>query len=85
MAIAFFLMRAYVFKPSRESLRGQVGAFIAVNVLGILQTILISLCLAQWLLPSLGMVYGTEAFSHFIAVLVPLVTSYFGHKLLTFR
>ena len=48
-------------------------------------TLVISLLLARWLLPSLGIVTHAEALAHLVGVLVPVVTSYFGHKFLTFR
>jgi len=85
MMVAFFLMRDYVFKPSHGSVRGQAKAFIAVNLLAVLQTVFISLVLAQWLLPSLGVAKSAEALGHFFGVLVPVITSYIGHKYITFR
>lgn len=85
MTVGFFLMRDYVFKSSKGPLRRQVKSFIAVNVLGVLQTMIISVLMAQWLLPSLRIVNSAETLGHFVGVLVPVVTSYFGHKFLTFR
>lgn len=85
MLVAFTLMRGHVFKAHGGALASQVGKFVGVNLLAVLQTLAISLLLARWLLPSLGIVAQAEALAHLAGVLVPVVTSYFGHKFLTFR
>ncbi|MBP2194653.1 GtrA family protein [Pantoea cypripedii] len=85
MLVAFLLMRGHVFNASQGTLAPQVYKFVAVNILAVLQTLAISLLLARWLLPSFGIVDHAEAIGHLVGVLVPVVTSYFGHKLLTFR
>ncbi|ADU70299.1 GtrA family protein [Pantoea sp. At-9b] len=85
MLVAFLLMRGHVFNASQGPLAPQIYKFVAVNVLAVLQTLAISLLLARWLLPSVGIVDHAEAIGHLVGVLVPVVTSYFGHKLLTFR
>ena len=85
MLVAFLLMRGHVFDASAGPLAPQIVKFVGVNVLAVLQTLVISVLLARWLLPSLGVIDQAEALAHFVGVLVPVVTSYFGHKLLTFR
>ena len=50
-----------------------------------MQTLIVSVLLARWGLPAVGLVDNAEALAHLIGVLVPVVTSYFGHKFLTFR
>lgn len=85
MLVAFLLMRGHVFDAKSGPLAPQVAKFVGVNVVAVLQTLVISLLLARWLLPSLGIVEHAEALAHLVGVLVPVVTSYFGHKLLTFR
>lgn len=85
MLVAFLLMRGHVFNARQGPLAPQVTKFIGVNVLAVLQTLAISLLLARWVLPSVGILDHAEALGHLIGVLVPVVTSYFGHKYLTFR
>lgn len=85
MLVAFLLMRGHVFDAKGGPLAPQVAKFIGVNVVAVLQTLVISLVLARWLLPSLGIIEYAEALAHLVGVLVPVVTSYFGHKFLTFR
>lgn len=85
MLVAFLLMRGHVFDARSGPLAPQVAKFIGVNVVAVLQTLAISLVLARGLLPSFGIVEHAEALAHLVGVLMPVVTSYFGHKFLTFR
>ena len=85
MLVAFMLMRGHVFAAKGKALVPQVGKFIGINILAVLQTLLISVLLARWWLPAMGIIEHAEALGHLVGVLVPVVTSYFGHKLLTFR
>lgn len=85
MSVAFVLMRQHVFSAAGGALGPQVAKFVAVNVLAVMQTLIISLVLARWILPSLGVVTHAEAIAHLAGVLVPVATSYFGHRLLTFK
>lgn len=85
MCVAFLLMRAYVFDARSGALGPQIAKFVAVNVLAVLQTLVISLFLARWLLPRMGVTSDVEAIAHLVGVLVPVVTSYVGHRMATFR
>ena len=85
MLVAFLLMRQYVFDGRGKSLGPQVAKFIGINLLAVLQTLIVSLMLARWLLPALGLGEHAEAVAHAIGVAVPVVTSYFGHRHATFR
>ena len=85
MGVAFVLMRQHVFSATGTALGPQVVKFVAVNLLAVVQTLVISLVLARWVLPSLGIVTHAEAVAHLAGVLVPVATSYFGHRMLTFR
>lgn len=81
----FFLMRVFVFDGISKPIMPQAGKYIGVNLLALLQTLVISLLLARWVLPKVGITDHAEALGHLVGVLVPVVTSYYGHKLLTFR
>jgi len=85
MAIAFALMRQYVFDGRGKAVGPQVARFVGVNVIAVAQTLVVSLLLARWLLPAAGIEAHAEAIAHAIGVAVPVVTSYFGHRLATFR
>ena len=85
MVVAFLLMRRFVFDATGGQLGPQVVKFIVVNMFAVLQTLLISLLLAHWALPTLGVTEHVEALAHLVGVLVPAVTSYLGHRLATFK
>ena len=85
MLTAFVLNRAFVFRDAQTHMRHQVTWFLVVNLLAVAQTVLISLLLARWLLPLLGVHWHVETLAHAVGVIVPVVTSYLGHKHWTFR
>ena len=85
MATAFVLNRLFVFTTASNAMRSQLGWFIAINLLAVLQTLVVSLLLARLVLPALDWTWQAETIAHVIGVLVPVFTSYIGHKRLTFR
>lgn len=84
MTVAFLLMRGFVFGATGRDLGAQVVKFVAVNLLAIAQTLIISLALVRWVFGPMGVSHA-EAAAHLIGVLFPVITSYMGHKLATFR
>ncbi|MBT2768131.1 GtrA family protein [Stenotrophomonas sp. ISL-67] len=85
MATAFLLNRTYVFKDAGKPLGHQLSWFVAVNMLALLQTLLISLAFTHYVFPWFGMLFHPEAIAHALGIAAPAVVSYFGHKHLTFR
>ena len=85
MLVAFVLMRSQVFPASSSPVSHQVGKFVGVNLAAVLQTLVITLVLARWALPALGVRRFVEEIAHVVGVCVPVVTSYFGHKHFSFR
>jgi len=85
MATAFTLNKLFVFSDATGRLHHQAMWFVLVNLAAVVQTLLISLLLARWLLPALGVDFHNETIAHGIGVAVPVVTSYIGHKKLSFR
>ena len=85
MLTAYALARRFVFVSSRASIRRSFAAFALVNLLAVLQTWLVSVGLRNWLLPLLGIVVFRDLIAHSVGVMVPVVSSYFGHKHLSFR
>ena len=85
MVTAFFLAKWLVFKQSQDSLSKSALIFSAVNVLAILQTWLISMGLALYVLPHLSVTEFADEISHAAGVMVPVFTSYLGHKHFSFR
>lgn len=86
MAIAFLLYRRFVFPDSPQSLRRQVKLFILINVIAIAQVWAASMALVYYAFPSIGFVGPlAEPLGHGVAIGVPTISSYFGHRFLTFR
>jgi len=85
MITAFALNRLLVFKQVSHSMRHQVFWFSVVNLAAVTQTLLISLFLAKWLLPSIGFTWHAQSVAHAVGVLVPVATSFVGHKYLSFK
>lgn len=84
MATAFLLNRALVFRDRPGEVRAQAAWFVVVNAFAVLQTVVISLVLARWLLPALGVPHA-DTVAHVFGVAAPAITSYIAHNRLTFR
>lgn len=85
MTAAFLLNRRFVFQTSSNSLTRQATWSVAINLFALVQTLAVSLLLARLLLPMLGLVWHSEEIAHAAGIGVPIVTSYLGHRRLTFR
>lgn len=85
MCTAFVLMRRFAFGPGQRGLAAQVSGFVAVNALALLQTLVVSSLLLRLGLPALELQHHAELIAHAVGVAVPVVTSYFGHKQVSFR
>ncbi|MGY2137204.1 GtrA family protein [Pseudomonas reactans] len=85
MITAFILAKFFVFKDSEQPLHKSLTFFALVNIIAALQTWGISVGLAFYLLPSIGIHSFTQEIAHAIGVAVPVVTSYIGHKRWSFR
>ena len=85
MATAFVLMRGYVFPPGRAGLRRQMTIFALVNIAAVVQTLVVTLLLADIVLPWLGVRSHVDLIAHVAGVCVPIVTSFIGHKRWSFR
>ena len=82
---AFLLNRSWVFARSGKRWTGEIGWFVVFNLLGLAQTLGVSWLLARIVLPALGQTEFVEITAHMVGVAVPLLTSYIGHKHVTFR
>lgn len=85
MITAFVLARLFVFKGSQQSMRRSVLFFILVNLVAVAQTWAISMALAYYLLPAMGVTQYGKEIAHAVGVVVPVFTSYIGHKRWSFR
>jgi putative flippase GtrA len=85
MATAYLLNRFLVFGPGDRGVPGEMLAFALVNLLAVAQTLAISLLLAYYVLPAFGLIQHAETLAHVVGVIVPVFTSFVGHKYWTFR
>lgn len=85
MITAFVLAKLFVFKESQQSLHRSALIFVLVNLVAILQTWGISMGLAHYLLPYLGVTLYAPEIAHATGVAVPVFTSYIGHKRWSFK
>jgi putative flippase GtrA len=85
MVTAYVLARQFVFHGTAVTVRRSFAAFALVNLFAVLQTWVVSVGMRSWLLPLLGIVVLKDLIAHTTGVLVPVVSSYFGHKHISFR
>ncbi len=85
LTTGYLLSRFFVFDRSRHSPAREMLLFFAVNMVALAQTWLVSVYLADFLISANVGDDIAYALAHFVGICCPLVTSYFGHKYLTFR
>ncbi len=84
MTTAWVLARLLVFERSGAHWTREYGRFALVNVVAAAQVWLISVGLAERLFPAVGFTFHPQDVAHVIGVIVPVFTSYLGHKHFSF-
>ncbi|HNL33071.1 MAG TPA: GtrA family protein, partial [Pseudomonadales bacterium] len=82
---AFVLARLFVFTESNQGLHRSALFFTLVNLIALIQTWAISMGLAYYLLPAIGVTRFAPEIAHASGIIVPVFTSYLGHKRWSFR
>jgi putative flippase GtrA len=85
MVVAFYLFRRFVFPMVGTPIRRQAMWFVIVNMAGLAQVWVASMLFVTVLFPAVGFRWQAEAIGHGIAMCLPAISSYFGHKYLTYR
>ncbi|WP_339858667.1 GtrA family protein [Pseudohongiella acticola] len=85
MVTAYVLARIFVFKVSTQTLQRSILLFALVNLLAIVQTWAVSLLMAYSVLPALGVSLFRLEIAHAIGIVIPVFTSFLGHKYWSFR
>ena len=85
MITAFVLARMFVFTETRHGIRRSAVYFSFVNVVAVAQTWAISMVLANYALPAMGVSRFVPEIAHAVGVAFPVFTSYLGHKHWSFR
>lgn len=84
MMIAFGLNKLVVFRATNKSIYKQIGGFILVNLLGMLQTLIISVLFKNYIFVALNFNFFPAGMAHFIGLGSTAFTSYLGHKYISF-
>lgn len=85
MIFAFIMCRKYVFSSGKNALRHQMMYFFLVNLVGVALAVSVSVIMNDYGLFFLQHGLLREEVAHFIGLCVPAISSYFGHKYLSFR
>ncbi|MGA5482589.1 GtrA family protein [Pseudomonas siliginis] len=85
MITAFLLAKKFVFKNSQQKIGTSIVMFTVVNGVAIIQTLAISTGLYYYILPNVGLTIFSAEISHGIGVVIPVFTSYLGHKYWSFK
>lgn len=85
MLTAFVLNRLFIFRETVNPLHSQAFWFTIVNLAAVAQTLVVSLLLAEWFFPVISFHWHAETVAHACGVIVPTITSFVGHKHLSFR
>lgn len=84
MVTAFVLAKLFVFTDSGHSVGRSAGWFVLVNLVAVAQTWIVSVGLSEVVFPRIGFTLFPEAVAHAIGIVLPVFTSYLGHKHLSF-
>jgi len=84
MTTAYLLSRAFVFARSGRTVADEAVRFALVNVVALAQVWIVSVGLARLVFPAVGFAWHAEDIAHLIGVVIPAVTSYFGHRHFSF-
>ena len=84
LTTAFVLNRRFVFPASKGAAAPQYVRFLLVNLVALVQVLAVSVALARYLLPAVGIVAHAETVGHVVGVLSTVLTSFVFHKAYTF-
>ena len=84
MLTAYILSRTIVFEPSGKHPGNELFYFSLVNLVAVVQVWLISVGLAEYMFPYLEFTFYPEEIAHLGGLIVPVITSYLGHKYFSF-
>lgn len=84
MLTAFVLSKIHVFEASGKHPGHELFYFVIVNLVAVIQVWAISVGLAEYLFPRIEFTFHPEEVAHIIGLSLPVISSYFGHKYLSF-
>ena len=84
MTAAYLLNKRFVFEASGRSMTSEYVRFALVNLLAVAQVWVVSVGLARFVFPATGFTRHAETVAHIVGVIVPVFTSYLGHRHFSF-
>ncbi len=84
MTTAYLLNRLFVFAASGRSVGSEYLRFTLVNLVAVAQVWIVSIGLVRFIFPWIGFAWHDETVAHIVGVLVPVFTSFLGHKHFSF-
>lgn len=84
MITAFILSKWVVFDASGKHIGKELYYFTLVNIAAVIQVWVISVGLAEYVFPRMKLIVFREEIAHLIGLGVPVITSYYGHKHISF-
>ena len=84
MTAAYLFNKHFVFEASGRSMTSEYARFALVNLLAVAQVWVVSVGLARFVFPAVGFTWHGETVAHVIGVVVPVFTSYLGHRHFSF-
>lgn len=85
MITAFILVKLFVFQKSSQSTAKSATIFALVNLFSFAQTWIVSMVLAYYLLPAIGIQEFDKAIASAVGISIPVISSFLLHKYITFR
>ncbi len=85
MVTAFVLAKIFVFQGPSHSTAKSAVLFVMVNVAAFAQTWMVSMILAYYLLPKIGVLQFDKAIASAVGISIPVFTSFIAHKYITFK
>jgi len=84
MITAYLLNKYFVFEASGRAVASESLRFALVNLAAVAQVWVVSVGLARFVFPAIGFTWRADTVAHIIGVMVPVFTSYLGHKHFSF-
>ena len=84
MIVAFLLTKKFVFLSNNLDTKKSFLSFSLVNFIAVIQTYFISIYLRDLLINNFFEATLSDLISHSIGVFFPVLTSFFGHKYISF-
>jgi putative flippase GtrA len=86
MITAYLLCRFFLFQSTQNSTKQEIIYFIFVNLVGVAQTVIVSIVLNKYVLNHfIANSFICMETAHLVGICFPAISSYFGHKYITFR